>query len=191
MARPREFDLEKAVEKAMSVFWEMGYSGTSLPDLLSAIGIARGSLYKAFGSKRNLFLKVLDLYEMKFIEPATVRLKDTSIDGDERIKSVFSGALSAVKGGDRRGCLLCNTAAGTNAEDAEIAQLVNRQLQRLTAGFAIALKDVAAFKDRTDQERLSEAESLTLSYVGLRVMTRGGQDTQNLTSAATQATSHL
>ena len=60
--RPRAFDAETALEKAMRVFWSKGYQGTSLLDLTEAMGINRPSLYAAFGNKEELFRKVLDRY---------------------------------------------------------------------------------------------------------------------------------
>ena len=60
--RPRSFDIDKAVETAMVVFWSKGYEGTTIPDLTSAIGINRPSLYAAFGSKEDLFRLALDRY---------------------------------------------------------------------------------------------------------------------------------
>jgi AcrR family transcriptional regulator len=60
--RPREFDADKALEKAMRVFWKKGFEGTSLPDLTRAMGINRPSLYAAFGNKEQLFRKALDRY---------------------------------------------------------------------------------------------------------------------------------
>lgn len=60
--RPRGFDAEQALEKAMRVFWEKGYQGASLTDLTRAMGINRPSLYAAFGNKEELFRKVLDRY---------------------------------------------------------------------------------------------------------------------------------
>ena len=62
MARPREFEPAEAVEKAMQVFWQHGYEDASLPDLLNGMGLTRGSLYKAFGDKRQLFLRALERY---------------------------------------------------------------------------------------------------------------------------------
>lgn len=64
MGRPREFDTEKAIARAMRLFWRQGYDGTSLTDLTEELGITRPSLYSAFGSKEALFLKALDLYEI-------------------------------------------------------------------------------------------------------------------------------
>src|SRR6201981_3547121 len=60
--RPRSFDTEAAVERAMAVFWSRGYHGTALPDLLRATKLSRGSLYAAFGDKHSLFLRALDRY---------------------------------------------------------------------------------------------------------------------------------
>src|SRR3954466_1796128 len=60
--RPRSFDIDAAVERAMGVFWSRGYHGTALPDLLHATKLSRGSLYAAFGDKHSLFLRALDRY---------------------------------------------------------------------------------------------------------------------------------
>ena len=57
--RPREFDAGAALDGAMRLFWRVGYEAASLPDLEAATGLARSSLYNAFGSKRDLYLKAL------------------------------------------------------------------------------------------------------------------------------------
>jgi AcrR family transcriptional regulator len=62
IGRPRAFDAEVALDRALKVFWQKGYEGTSLSDLTEAMGINRPSLYAAFGNKEELFRKVLDRY---------------------------------------------------------------------------------------------------------------------------------
>src|ERR1700685_4578760 len=62
LGRPRAFDAEKALDRAMQVFWRKGYLGTSLSDLTDAMGINRPSIYAAFANKNSLFHKVLDRY---------------------------------------------------------------------------------------------------------------------------------
>lgn len=62
MARPREFDVDKVLDAAMAAFWTKGYEATSLADLTSAMGLSKSSFYKAFGSKRALFLTIMDRY---------------------------------------------------------------------------------------------------------------------------------
>src|SRR6202030_34735 len=62
MGRPRSFDLDEALERALQVFWRKGYEGASLSDLTKAVGVNRPSLYAAFGDKEALFRKALDRY---------------------------------------------------------------------------------------------------------------------------------
>ena len=60
--RPREFDIQEALDRALVIFWRKGYEGASLPELTKAMGINRPSLYAAFGNKEALFRKTLDRY---------------------------------------------------------------------------------------------------------------------------------
>src|SRR5262245_6911630 len=72
--RPREFDAALALDKALLVFWEKGYRGTSLDDLTDAMQINRPSLYAAFGDKEQLFLSAVDRYRDKYIVPQVKKL---------------------------------------------------------------------------------------------------------------------
>ena len=60
--RPRTFDPDTALRQALDLFWERGYEGTSMNDLAEAMGIASASIYACFGSKEDLFRKVMALY---------------------------------------------------------------------------------------------------------------------------------
>jgi AcrR family transcriptional regulator len=62
MGRPRAFDADEALERAMAVFWEQGYEGATLTDLTAAMGISRTSMYAAFGNKEDLFARALQRY---------------------------------------------------------------------------------------------------------------------------------
>lgn len=170
MARPREFDIDQAIDDAMRVFWEKGYQGANLPDLLAGMGIARGSFYKAFGSKKALFLRALDRYAAAYIAPAVAMLSSRSRPGIERIRMLFDGGLQRVRDGDFKGCLLCNSAAAANLRDEDIRQRVHAQLEELCGGFAAALADHYGANPASVVEK---ARELTMDYVGLRILARG------------------
>lgn len=71
--RPREFDPDAALDKAIEVFWRQGYEGTSLTDLTDAMGINRPSLYSAFGNKEDTFKRAVDRYarvDMAYVDDA-------------------------------------------------------------------------------------------------------------------------
>ncbi len=63
MGRPREFDVDDALQAALRVFWKKGFEGASLTDLTEAMGITRPSLYAAYGNKQQLFVKALDRFQ--------------------------------------------------------------------------------------------------------------------------------
>jgi AcrR family transcriptional regulator len=74
--RPRTFDPDTALRQALDLFWERGYEGTSLNDLAQAMGIASASIYACFGSKENLFRKVMALYGATAGEPPRRALRE-------------------------------------------------------------------------------------------------------------------
>ena len=173
MARPREFKVEDAVGGAMDVFWEHGYEGASLPDLLAGMGLTRGSLYKAFTDKKSLYLVVLERYEQDYVIPAVGMLSGPEIeDGWDRVMALFGNVIADVKKGDRRGCLACSAAAGPASEDTEIADAVHRTLGKLQKGFEIALKASRTHAGLDSAARRQMADMLTTQYVGTRVMAR-------------------
>ena len=89
MARPKAFDVDQALERAMELFWRQGYLATSLPDLVEHMGIGRQSLYDTFGDKRQLFLQALDRYAAVMIGGALGRLEEPGASLDD-LKSSFT-----------------------------------------------------------------------------------------------------
>lgn len=91
MGRPRNFDYESALSQAMTVFWDKGYDGASMRDLTQAMGITGPSLYAAFGDKRELFLKTIDLYsDVDGCEPIV------AFEQEEDIEKAVYGFLSTI-----------------------------------------------------------------------------------------------
>ncbi len=84
MVRPRKFDLEEALEAAMKAFWEHGYEATSLADLMQAMSLQKGSIYKAFGDKYALFLNAVERYINAVYEFHRIALGEKSSPGQTR-----------------------------------------------------------------------------------------------------------
>ena len=102
--RPREFDTERALAAALRVFWRRGYEGASMAELTAEMGIAKPSLYAAFGNKEELFKKALDLYEReKLIYTAEALEEPTSRRMAERL---LLGALDMqTSSSNPKGCM--------------------------------------------------------------------------------------
>ena len=184
MARPREFDPDAAITRAVDVFWAHGYEGTSLPQLLEGMQISRGSLYKAFATKKAVFLQALKAYDRSVVAPAVAILSnEAGPPGAERIARLFESVASDVRRGDRRGCLLCNAVAGPAAVDEDIRRLSEAMLNRLVTALVAALTDADRASGAPAETRAQRAESLLANYIGLRVMARAGRSPADLDNA--------
>ncbi|TWB60664.1 TetR/AcrR family transcriptional regulator [Nitrospirillum viridazoti] len=121
--RPRAYDPQAALLRAMDAFWKSGYSGTSLDDLSAATGMNRPSLYAAFGDKRSLYLKALAHYWQVALGAMHADLAEDRPLADSLMRA-YEGALAIYfSGEDRaRGCFVVSTAVTEAVEDAEIRE---------------------------------------------------------------------
>ncbi len=173
MARPREFDENDALDGAMDVFWTHGFENSSLPALLEGMQLTRGSLYKAFADKKNLFLMVMEKYEKAMVAPVVELLTDPAIPyGTKRIEQLFDSVLETVRNGDYRGCLLCTTAAGAASVDQEIADKVHELISDMQRGFEVSIGQSVKFRSADKQVQQQLANHLVTQYTGLRILAR-------------------
>ncbi|MBW8858072.1 MAG: TetR/AcrR family transcriptional regulator [Bradyrhizobium sp.] len=160
--RPRSFDVEAAVERAMGVFWSRGYHATALPDLLRATKLSRGSLYAAFGDKHSLFLRALDRY----IADATTRM---DIELDPRREPVDGLRAFPME------------LAG---QDAEVGRRIAGFFKAMEARVADALSRAKRAGKLADGVEPSSAAKILVCFVeGLRVV--GKTAPARITSQAT------
>jgi len=173
LARPREFDEDTALEGAMNVFWNLGYEGASLPELLDGMGLTRGSMYKAYKDKKSLFMLILQRYDDVAVKTAVSLLTDEDIeDGIERIEKLFLNVVETTKRQDYKGCLLCSAAAGPAHEDADIAELVHSMLDKMRSAFELALRQSTCHSNLDDDKRAELSQMLLTQYMGLRIQSR-------------------
>jgi TetR/AcrR family transcriptional regulator, transcriptional repressor for nem operon len=173
MPRQKEFDLEAALDGAMATFWTKGYTATSIEDLVTRMGIQRGSLYATFGNKRSLFLSALGRYQ-RVVTRELLAVLEAPGSGLAAIRRFFR--LRVEGSLDRRrppGCLVTNSAVELSPRDRGAAARVGGSLVTLEAAFLRALErarvqgEVAATRDLRALARF-----LTSSAQGLSVMAK-------------------
>lgn len=186
--RPREFDLDEAVESAMQVFWSHGYNGTSLVDLLEGTGLSRGSLYKAFGDKQALFLAALERYTaaasarlshtLQQAGPAKVLIRETLL----RYAQISSGVDGV------RGCMLVAAATEMLPHDARATECVRRMFEHMREAYAGA---IARGQEQGEIPRKHDARALAGLIVcltqGMRVVGKAGGPQEDMNAVADAA----
>lgn len=173
MGRPREFDAEQVLERARETFWACGYEATSMDQIIEATGLAKQSLYNAFGDKHTLYLSCLDSYVAKSADMLRAQLRGgRSVRAG--IKALFDGFLGEDEALKRRGCMLVNSAMERAPHDPEVAERAAEAQRRMEAVFRDALEHGV----QTGELELSRArvERLARFFVGavlgLRVMAK-------------------
>jgi TetR/AcrR family transcriptional repressor of nem operon len=192
MSRPKEFNPDDAIEKAMHVFWHKGYEATSMEDLLSAMNLNRGSLYGTFGDKRQLFLKVMDRYCHGFVAEK-FSLLDQPGPALPTLRRFIHGMIEgALADPQRRGCLIANTVMELAPHEKEIAGTLRQALTMAEDTFFKALaraKQQSELKHDKDPRAL--ARFLTTMMQGIIVMIKAGASADVVKQTAETALSIL
>lgn len=188
--RPREFDVEKAVDRALDVFWRQGYEGTSVFDLTEALGITRASLYAAFGSKQGLFERAMERYEARAGAYRLAAEKASSVQ--EAVRLLLTGPV-ALHGNRKnppgclgvQGALACGSEARAVRDDLASRRsrgeaAIRRRLKR-----AVSQGELASESDPADLARYLSA----LIY-GMAVLAAGGASRRELQGVADVAWRH-
>ena len=104
MIRPREFNETDAVQSAMNCFWQRGYEATSMRDLAASMGMSAPSLYNAFGDKRGLFARALELY-LDCNARERLRRLESSLPPKDAIRQFFAEIVDhSIGDRERKGC---------------------------------------------------------------------------------------
>jgi TetR/AcrR family transcriptional repressor of nem operon len=175
--RPREFDTDKAIESAMGVFWSSGYHATSLPELLEATDLSRGSLYAALGDKHELFLRALDRYIADSLTRLDAEL-DPRKDALEGLRACLARYVERTSGAaGKRGCLVVATAMELGSYDAEVEQRIRRFFRAMETRLTAALGRAKSGGRLADGiEPASAARLLMCLLEGMRVVSKTNSD---------------
>jgi len=135
MAGKKSFHPDLALGKAMDLFWEQGYEGSSIEDLVQCTGLGRGSLYDTFGDKHALYIAALKRYLTTYREIVGVPHQPTG-SLIETLERFFQTCITALlKDPARRGCFLVNATIEMAPHDPEIHALTQTALDEIEEGF--------------------------------------------------------
>ncbi|MGF1466403.1 MAG: TetR/AcrR family transcriptional regulator [Sandaracinaceae bacterium] len=192
MGRKKKYDRDALVAKAMAIFREHGFAGTSAGMLVSELGVNRYSLYAEFGSKQGLFDAALQRYDEEVLGRRFGPLEKPGA-GVVEIRALldFYGCASDGPAAGR-GCLLCNTAVEFGADDPTGAGFVGRYFERVSSAFSDALSNARrAGEVRRSVDPGAEAGFFTAAVLGMFVMLRANAPASVVESAARVAVAHL
>ena len=191
MARPKEFDRDAAVERAMFVFWRKGYAATSTDDLLGAMKIGRQSMYDTFGGKHRLYLEALERYQLESVAGNIGRLRSTAspLAG---IEALVVGIIASDKSVRERGCMGVGSIGEFGNTDPDLVTLRAKSggaqhralIERLR--HAQAANEIGA---NVDIERAARFVETTM--FGLQVAAKAGASFQTLRDTAAFAIESL
>ena len=177
MGRPREFDTDIAIEKAMTLFWDVGYEEASMANLLNTMEITKGSFYKAFGDKRSVYLDAIDKYDAEVVNLAVTYLQDPANGtGYERILFLFDKTfINGTEEERRRGCFLCNAMVDQAAHNQVIQARLNAMAKKIEDAVTKALRDPNEDGTTlTEKEARKRARASHALFIGMRVLGRLG-----------------
>jgi AcrR family transcriptional regulator len=178
--RPRAYEPDVALGKALDLFRKDGFAATSLDDLSAATGMNRPSLYGAFGDKRELFIKSYRRYR----DDARAAMADIfrgELPIRQRLGRIYAVALDIYLSGEAgpRGCFTVMTAASEAVADPEIRAMVQEGLTGMDKAFAACFrlaKEKGELSDNADPVVLAQLASATIHTIAVRARARTPRD---------------
>ncbi|MDC2861617.1 MULTISPECIES: TetR/AcrR family transcriptional regulator [unclassified Delftia] len=186
--RPREFDRDQALERAMLAFWRRGYEGTSMADLVQALGIASARIYAAFGSKQDLFREAVQRYEA-----GDGGFADRAMAQEPRVRDALARVLRdavATYTDDAHplGCMVVTAATNCAEENEAVAAWLAEHRRQRTQSLIDRLQralDEGELRAGTDVQALGDFYATQLH--GISVQARDGVPRQRLLAAVQTA----
>ncbi|MDQ6982824.1 MAG: TetR/AcrR family transcriptional regulator, partial [Mariprofundus sp.] len=192
MGRKKNYDRDDLTGKAMEVFRDHGFEGTTTQMLVESLGVNKFSIYSEFGSKQKLFEEALDRYNREVVDRNFGPLEAPTA-GVKEIRELLMFFASASNGSaSGRGCLLCNTAVEFGPVDPTGGEFVQRYFGHISKAFYKAL-NTSCNRGELDKSIAlkGEADFFTSLTLGLFVMIRAKAPLEIIENAVKVAIEHL
>jgi len=181
--RPRAYDPEQALERAMHTFWKRGYCGTTLDDLSAAMHMNRPSLYAGFGDKHQLYLKAMQRFQAQASQHFAEALEPRADDGSfaDVITRYLHAAIDLYTGKETTGCAVIATATAHALTEPDIGQVLDKVLEEMDGQLYQCLQTTmehGALPCDADIEALTFLLASTAHSIGIRA--RAGFTRQRL-----------
>ncbi len=194
MARTKEFDESLVLERARNLFWEQGYTATSIQDLEQRLGISRSSIYRFFGGKRQLYDRTLAEYQVENLGRLQNALLRTD-DVQQQLLNIFTGMAREVHPdckAEARGCYIVNATTEMANNCAEALSFVAENRVKFVAIMEKALaRAQVQGKLEAGADAKAWAEYLYLCFNGLQVVVQTKMDREALVKAVTRSINAL
>lgn len=186
--RPREFDIEEALGKALRVFWERGFRATSITNLTDATGVGRTGLYAAYGNKESLFLLALDRY-MALAYTDCAETLEAEPDARRAVEAyLLRMADSVTKPDNVHGCMLMNTVQESAVLSSKVGERVSQLYVRILGAIQGRLKRAQAEGQLgPDEDTDLLARFLQGQVIMLSVLARYGMEREVLVKMVEKA----
>ncbi len=191
MARPREFDEEAVLDSALRTFWEKGYEGTSVEDLVQSTGLGRASLYGAFGDKEQLFGRVLGRY-LAGADAIVAITKDEALTAPEALERIMRGRLGETcNRNSPKGCflLLASTAGDGPPAAREALGASMLQLEKIIGQLIRRGQEKKQLANTQDPVAL--ARFVVVVMQGVSASARAGWGQDRLRAVVDEALAHV
>lgn len=175
MPKVKQFNKEKILEVASTIFHQKGYNGTSIDEILKATGLSRSSLYDSFKDKHSLYLQSLEFY--KNVERSAYEtVNQKKLNGLQKIESLFKEVVNhLINHPDDNGCLMVNAAAEMSKRCEKTAQVICNNKDDVQELFATWLNDAQEEKAiNLSKPAKSYSPFLFNALCGLKVLSQSG-----------------
>jgi TetR/AcrR family transcriptional repressor of nem operon len=179
MGRPRTFAESEALDAICASFWDNGYTATSLDDLTETTGLGKGSLYSAFGSKHDMFIRALRLYCERMIAATRSLLRAPTGSALQRLEKYLQQLARQMQ--SPRGCLLSKAAAELGRQDDEIDSIISQTFKDLVSELTAIVRQAQREGDIPAGLDARRSGMMLLAVIrGMEAMAKGGSNPHSL-----------